>query len=328
MFACLLLALSMMTTSAAPTRDDTSAQGITLRRDVRAQGVQQLKCLSGPACGTTAEPDQMLCRRPRSNSMDSVTSSDADSDWECDAALPAGVRIGKAEIACGGAGSSFRGASTHAALTSSTVSVPATSSDQGAGDHSGNRSGAGAAPTSTATTPSRTARDATATAGAGTINASAAFSAPHECRVQYTLIESLEQGRHKAQEQQQQQRDQPEQGAGTAGFFLAYLIFLALNHGLGDLLCRWLGIDAANSRVCALLWRVDPTVLSKKPSDSLGGGGRAFDAKARRMPAALAAAMAGKDGGTTASKSRSPDDRRSGRGMSSASPVGRKSKRR
>ena len=63
-----------MTSSAAPS-EETSARGITLRRDVRAGAAAQLRCLGGAVCGTTAEPDSMLCRRTRADSMDSVASS-------------------------------------------------------------------------------------------------------------------------------------------------------------------------------------------------------------------------------------------------------------
>ena len=334
MFACLLLALSTMTSSAAPS-EETSARGITLRRDVRAGAAAQLRCLGGAVCGTTAEPDSMLCRRTRADSMDSVASSDGDSDWECGAVLPAGVRLGKAEIACGGAGSRFHSASTSAALASTTGTAPATIGGERTGDRGGNRSAA--TPTTTtaamAGTTSRTAASQTATQGM--MNTSAAFSAPHECRVQYTLLKSLEQGRRtiKTHEQQQQQQleqseqsEQSPQGAGPSGFFLAYAIFVALNHGLGELLCRWLGVDSTNSRLCELLWRASVNGALSKPSEKHGSR-NFYDTKARHMPAALAAAIA--DGGTAASKSRSPDGRRSpaGRSKSSMSPAGRKSKR-
>lgn len=310
MLACLLLALSTMTTSAISSAKSPDA--ITLRRDVLAMGVAQLRCLGGELCNTSAEPTEMLCRRREQNS---------EPGWECDAALPDGVRLGKTDIACGSGG---RFAS---------VGVPPASVDAaGATDSRGENSAAPGTNRSGDTVAPAAAFGSSRGGGGGKKKGSS--SAPssshhHACRVQYTLSYSYSAASAK----------QKQQGAGLFGFFAAYAIFLALNHGLGELLCRWLGIDASKSRCCRLLFRSSADYVQPSPHSSNSGfgnykrdkhsgkaSGKATQyAKVRK---ALASAMPS-DAHAGGSRSSSPEGggRRSplsGGGKSSLSPSARK----
>lgn len=308
MLACLFLALSTMTTSAISSAKSPDA--ITLRRDVLAVGVAQLRCLGGELCNTSAEPAEMLCRRREQNSEEH--------EWECNAALPDGVRLGKTDIACGSGG---RFAS---------VGVPPASADAAGATDS--RRDNGAAPgtnRSGAAVASAAAFGSSRGGGGGKKkgSSSAPSSHHHACRVQYTLSYSAASAKQK------------QQGAGLFGFFAAYAIFLALNHGLGELLCRWLGIDASKSRCCRLLFRSSADNGQPSPHGSNSGfgnykrdkhsgkaSGKATQyAKVRK---ALASAMPS-DAHTGGSRSSSPEGggRRSplsGGGKSSLSPSARK----